>query len=179
MSNKYAWVWNVKEECVQEYVKMHLNPWPEIMKAYSAAGIRNYSIFQNGTQFFYEFECDGDPAEAFAKMTNDPDCIRWNSITSKMLDIESMKNGDLNTGAGNVRGVIAGQEEDRPGYILPGAYAAQGNGFGKALGQGKNRRFRRRIIRGNHNAAPAAGLGRQVDNTAAFLSFHIALKASR
>jgi L-rhamnose mutarotase len=67
------------------------------MKAHTAAGIKNYSIFQNGNQFFYEFECDGDPAEAFSKMTKDPDCIRWNSITSKMLDV-SMEEGDLNTG---------------------------------------------------------------------------------
>jgi L-rhamnose mutarotase len=97
MSKKYAWVWKVKPECVEEYVKMHLNPWPEIMKAHSAAGIKNYSIFQKDNQFFYEFECEGDPAEAFAKMTKDPDCIRWNNITSKMLDV-SMEKGDLNTG---------------------------------------------------------------------------------
>ena len=62
---KYAWVWNVKPEYLDEYVRMHLNPWPEIMKAHSEAGFKNYSIFQNGTQFFYVFECDTDPAEAF------------------------------------------------------------------------------------------------------------------
>ncbi|MDR1287534.1 MAG: L-rhamnose mutarotase [Treponema sp.] len=105
MSKKYAWVWNVKPECVEEYVKMHLNPWPEIMKAHSVAGIKNYSIFQNGNQFFYEFECDGDPAEAFAKMTEDSDCIRWNNITSKMLDV-SMENENLNTGLQFLREVF-------------------------------------------------------------------------
>jgi L-rhamnose mutarotase len=94
MSHKYAWVWKVKPECVEEYVKMHLNPWPEIMKAHSEAGIKNYSIFQNGNQFFYEFECDGDPNQAFAAMEKDPDCIRWNAITTKMLDV-SLEKGDL------------------------------------------------------------------------------------
>jgi L-rhamnose mutarotase len=87
MSKKYAWVWTVKAECVEEYVKMHLHPWPEILRAHSRAGIKNYSIFQNGNQFFYEFECSGDPAAAFAAMEKDPDCIRWNSITVKMLDL--------------------------------------------------------------------------------------------
>jgi L-rhamnose mutarotase len=96
MSRKYAWVWNVKPECVEEYVKMHLNPWPDIMKAHSKAGIKNYSIFQNGNQFFYEFECDGDPGEAFDAMTKDPDCIRWNNITTKMLDV-SLDKGGLGT----------------------------------------------------------------------------------
>jgi L-rhamnose mutarotase len=94
---KYAWTWKVKPECVEEYVKMHLNPWPEIMKAHSEAGFKNYSIFQNGNQFFYVLECDGDVDEAFNKMVNDQDCIRWNNITSKMLDV-SLENGDVSTG---------------------------------------------------------------------------------
>jgi L-rhamnose mutarotase len=105
MSKKYCWVWNIKPECVEEYVKMHLNPWPEIMRAHSAAGFRNYSIFQNGTQFIYEFECDGNINEAFAKMVNDPDCIRWNSITSKMIDA-SLENGDVSTGVKYLREVF-------------------------------------------------------------------------
>ena len=51
MSKKYAWTWNVKEESLEEYVKMHLNPWPEIMEAHSKAGIRNYSIFRTADSF--------------------------------------------------------------------------------------------------------------------------------
>jgi L-rhamnose mutarotase len=102
---KYAWTWKVKPEYVEEYVKMHLNPWPEIMKAHSQAGFRNYSIFQNGNQFFYVLECDGDVEEAFAKMVNDPDCIRWNNITSKMLDV-SLENGDVSTGVEYLREVF-------------------------------------------------------------------------
>lgn len=85
MSKKYAWTWNVKPEFVDEYVKMHMNPWPEIMDAHSKAGIRNYSIFQNGNQFFYCFECD-DAEAAFAYLDKDPDCQRWNAITSKMVE---------------------------------------------------------------------------------------------
>ena len=85
MSKKYAWTWNVKEESLEEYVNMHLNPWPEIMEAHSKAGIRNYSIFQNGRQFFYCFECD-DAAKAFDYLDKDEACQRWNVITSKMVE---------------------------------------------------------------------------------------------
>ena len=85
MSKKYAWTWNVKEESLNEYVKMHLNPWPEIMEAHSKAGIRNYSIFQNDRQFFYCFECD-DVAKALDYLDKDEDCQRWNAITSKMVE---------------------------------------------------------------------------------------------
>ena len=84
-SNKYAWTWKIKEECLDEYVKMHLNPWPEIMEEHSTAGIRNYSIFQNGNQFFYCFECD-DAKKAFEYLDKSEICQKWNAITSKMVE---------------------------------------------------------------------------------------------
>ncbi|ANY65394.1 hypothetical protein BBD42_02090 [Paenibacillus sp. BIHB 4019] len=84
LSNKYAWSWQVKEECLEEYVRMHLDPWPEIMDEHRSAGISNYSIFQNGTQFFYCFECD-DVAAAFAYIAESDACNRWNALTSKMV----------------------------------------------------------------------------------------------
>jgi L-rhamnose mutarotase len=102
---KYAWTWKIKPECIDEYVKMHLNPWPEIIKAHSEAGFKNYSIFQNGNQFFYVLECDGDVKAAFQKMVKDPDCIRWNSITSTMLDV-GLENGDVSTGVEYLREVF-------------------------------------------------------------------------
>ncbi len=82
---KYAWKWTVKPECLDEYVKMHLAPWPEIMAEHTAAGIRNYSIFQNGNEFFYCFECD-DVKKAFAYLDQSEACQRWNAITSGMVE---------------------------------------------------------------------------------------------
>lgn len=82
---KYAWVWNIKLEYVDEYVRMHLNPWPEIIVEHNKAGIFNYSIFQNGNQFFYCFECD-NVKKAFAYLNESLDCIRWNNITDKMVE---------------------------------------------------------------------------------------------
>jgi len=85
MSHKFAWTWTVKPECVEEYVKMHLDPWPEIMAEHRKAGIRNYSIFQNEKQFFYCFECD-DLRSAFEYLDNSEVCQRWNAITSQMME---------------------------------------------------------------------------------------------
>lgn len=84
-SNKFSWAWKIKEECLEEYVAMHLDPWDSIMKAHSEAGIYNYSIFQNGNQFFYCFECD-DVQKAFAYIDKNDACQRWNAITSKMVE---------------------------------------------------------------------------------------------
>ncbi len=83
-SNKFAWTWTIKEEFLDEYVKMHLDPWPEVLEEHSKAGIRNYSIFQNGSQFFYCFECD-DLDAAFSYIAKSEPCNRWNAITSKMV----------------------------------------------------------------------------------------------
>lgn len=84
-SNKYAWTWKVKEEYLEEYVRMHLEPWPEILEEHTRAGYRNYSIFQNGNQFFYCFECE-DVAAANAYIAGSEVCGRWNEITSKMVE---------------------------------------------------------------------------------------------
>jgi len=84
-SRKFAWTWKVKPECVEEYVRIHLAPWPEIIEEHSRAGIRNYSIFQSGNQFFYCFECE-DINAAFAYLDHSEACMRWNAITSKMVE---------------------------------------------------------------------------------------------
>lgn len=83
-SNKFAWTWEIKEDCLEEYVNMHLEPWQEVFEEHSKAGITNYSIFQNGTQFFYCFECE-DVEAAFAYIAKSEACNRWNAITSKMV----------------------------------------------------------------------------------------------
>lgn len=84
-NNRYAWTWFVKEEYLDEYVKMHLDPWPEIYEEHTKAGYKNYSIFQNGNQFFYVFECDDVPF-ANEYINNSEACQRWNAITSKMVE---------------------------------------------------------------------------------------------
>ena len=84
-SNKFSWTWRIKEECLEDYVKMHIDPWPEILEEHRKSGIKNYSIFQNGVQFFYCFECD-DVNLAFEYIGKSEVCKRWNAITSKMVE---------------------------------------------------------------------------------------------
>ncbi len=91
--NVYAWKWKIKPEYVDEYVEMHINAWPDLLKAHSQAGFRNYSIFQNGNEFFYYFETD-DFEKAMAGLDRDPVCQRWNTITTKMIDTPVNFGGD-------------------------------------------------------------------------------------
>ena len=84
-SQKHAWTWRIKPEHLDEYVRMHRDPWPEILQEHTRAGIRNYSIFQNGCQFFYCLECD-DIGHALAYLAASEACQRWNAITSQMVE---------------------------------------------------------------------------------------------
>lgn len=83
-SNKFAWAWTIKDECLDEYVKLHEEPWQEVLNEHSNAGIKNYSIFQNGTQFFYCFECD-NVDQAFTYIAKSKVCNKWNDLTSNMV----------------------------------------------------------------------------------------------
>ncbi len=85
MSNRYSWTWTIKEDCVDEYVKIHANVWPTVLQEHKEAGISNYSIFQNGKQFFYVYNCD-DIEFACKYIANSKACQEWDAITSGMVE---------------------------------------------------------------------------------------------
>jgi len=80
----FAWKWIIKPEYVEQYVRMHIDAWPELLEAHSKAGFRDYHIFQDGNEFFYFFRTD-DFKAAMKGLADDPVCKRWNAITLKMI----------------------------------------------------------------------------------------------
>ena len=58
MTQRSAFVLEVRPERIDEYVEAHGKVWPEMLDALRRAGIRNYTIFRNGTQMFGYFESD-------------------------------------------------------------------------------------------------------------------------
>jgi L-rhamnose mutarotase len=57
MTQRSAFVLQVRPEKIDEYIDAHRTVWPEMLAALRAAGIRNYSIFRAGNQVFGYFEC--------------------------------------------------------------------------------------------------------------------------
>lgn len=55
---KYAWRAKLLPGMRDEYVKRHREIWPEMVKELKDAGVRNYSIWQNGDDLFGYYECD-------------------------------------------------------------------------------------------------------------------------
>jgi|LSQX01.1.fsa_nt_gb L-rhamnose mutarotase len=84
---KAAFAMRIKEGCMDEYIRMHDNIWPEIQDALKRAGRSNYSIWRTGNMVFGYYEVEDyevgrkviETCEAFKK---------WNQIVKEMLDPE-------------------------------------------------------------------------------------------
>ena len=68
----------VKEEKIDEYVKLHAAVWPEVLDMIKKCNIRNYSIYYKDNLLFSYFEYVGDDFEAdMAKMAADVTTQKW------------------------------------------------------------------------------------------------------
>ncbi|MFJ4037577.1 L-rhamnose mutarotase [Microbacterium sp. NPDC090007] len=70
----------------EEYVRLHAAVWPAVEQALTAAGIRNYSIFLDGTDLFAYFEVEDLTTleQASARVAADPETQRWWTLTDPL-----------------------------------------------------------------------------------------------
>ena len=61
----------------QEYERRHRDVWPELLKALRESGVRNYSLFRNGTTVIGYAECEPDAATAFGTVAGTDINARW------------------------------------------------------------------------------------------------------
>ncbi len=79
---RYGMVIKVKPEKLEEYKRLHAEPWPEVLAAITACNIRNYSIYLKDGYLFSYFEYWGnDFAADMAKMAADPTTQAWWKLT--------------------------------------------------------------------------------------------------
>jgi len=57
----------LKPEKVSDYVKLHAEPWPELMQLIADCNIHNYSISLRGTELYTYYEYTGEDYEADMK----------------------------------------------------------------------------------------------------------------
>jgi L-rhamnose mutarotase len=75
---RYGQLIRVKPEHLEEYRRLHAEPWPDVLAMITACNIRNYSIFYKDGFLFAYFEYVGDDFDAdMAKMAADPVTQRW------------------------------------------------------------------------------------------------------
>ena len=62
----------------EEYLRLHADPWPEVMATLKRVGVSNYSIFLHGDLLFSYLEYSGDSwHDAQAEIARDPHTQAW------------------------------------------------------------------------------------------------------
>ncbi len=75
---RYGMVIRVRPEKLEEYKRLHAEPWPDVLRMITACNIRNYSIYHKDGWLFSYFEYHGDDFAAdMAKMAADPVTQEW------------------------------------------------------------------------------------------------------
>lgn len=93
---RYGQAIKIKPEKLEQYKKLHANPWPEVLQKIKACNIRNYSIFllEEHTLFAY-FEYIGTNFEEdMEKMAADKTTQRWWKETDPCQESLSITPGE-------------------------------------------------------------------------------------
>ncbi len=93
---RHGWVIKVKPEKLDEYKKLHANPWPGINKMIKECNIRNYSIYYRDGYLFSYLEYTGDDWDAdMKKMAADSLTNEWWKLTDPCQEpVESAREGE-------------------------------------------------------------------------------------
>lgn len=75
---RFGQLGQLKPEKIDEYVALHAEPWPGVLKTITECNLRNYSIFLQGDKVFAYYEYVGEDYEAdMEKMAADPITQQW------------------------------------------------------------------------------------------------------
>jgi len=85
MTQRSAFVLEVRPDRIEEYVEAHRNVWPEMLDALRAAGIRNYTIFRRDNEMFGYFESDDLEAAGRYLASQDVNA-RWQDAMAELLE---------------------------------------------------------------------------------------------
>ena len=84
---RYGMAVKIKPENLDEYKRLHVDVWPDVLKMIGECNIRNYSIYHKDGMMFSYFEYVGDDFDAdMAKMAADPTTQKWWDVCKPLLD---------------------------------------------------------------------------------------------
>ena len=77
----------IRPDAIEDYERMHADPWPAVTAAIRAANIRSYSIYRHELSLFAYFEYVGDDfAGDMARMAADAGVQAWWALTDAMQE---------------------------------------------------------------------------------------------
>ena len=88
MMERYAWRAALLPGKKEEYIRRHREIWPEMREVLSRAGIRNYTIWNVGSELFGYYECDS-VAEAGRIQAESPVVDRWNEYMKDVMVMDT------------------------------------------------------------------------------------------
>ena len=91
---KHVWKAHIKEGMVDEYIRRHDEIWPEMVETLKAAGIRNYTIWNFGTELFGYYECEKGYEFARHAQATSPVVARWDVYMADILTFDTDENGE-------------------------------------------------------------------------------------
>jgi L-rhamnose mutarotase len=84
---RFGQVIRVRPDRIDDYERLHAEPWPGVLAAIRAANIRNYSIFRHGELLFAYLEYVGEDLDAdMAAMAADSVVKDWWKLTDAMQE---------------------------------------------------------------------------------------------
>lgn len=69
----------------EEYVRRHVEIWPEMVEAMKAAGFANYTLFRRGLDVIAYCECEPDVETCFARFGERDVGGRWQAFMEGMV----------------------------------------------------------------------------------------------
>ena len=89
----FGQIGKLKDEKIQEYKDLHMNPWPEVLQTIKECNITNYSIFLHDDLVFAYFEYVGeDYTKDMEKIAQDKMTLEWWKHTKPCFVNYSMSN---------------------------------------------------------------------------------------
>jgi L-rhamnose mutarotase len=85
MMERRAFMIHIRPGMEEEYKERHRRVWPEVLEALGRCGVRDYSIFQQGTLLFAYMETEGDFQPAFERLHAEPASRRWREYMSDII----------------------------------------------------------------------------------------------
>jgi L-rhamnose mutarotase len=85
MTQRTGFVLRVRPDKLEAYVDAHRHVWPEMLSALRESGIRNYTIYRDGTNVFGYFEAD-DLEAAGAYLADQAVVARWQDAMAELLE---------------------------------------------------------------------------------------------
>ena len=77
----------VRPDRIDDYERLHAEPWPGVLEQIRRSNIRNYSIFRHGTDLFAYFEYVGEDFDADMRaMAADAETQRWWALMEPMQE---------------------------------------------------------------------------------------------